>query len=96
MTRGYFGPMTNQPRPPHGLSRLCTKVGCVAPATATLIFEYSNSTAWLEDLAPERDPSGYDLCTGHAERLSVPRGWDRVDRRSSTPPLFVARGAAAS
>lgn len=78
------------------VERYCSKVGCTTTATSTLLFEYANSTAWLHDLTPESEPSGYDLCTAHAERMSVPRGWDRVDRRSSTPPLFVARGAAAS
>lgn len=65
-------------------------------ATASLCFEYVNSSAWLVDLTPEPDPHHYDLCAAHAERFSVPVGWDRIDRRSSNPPLFVARSSAAS
>ena len=71
--------------------RRCTRAGCSATAVCTLTFEYDARTAWLGDLSEEPLPSGYDLCLEHAERTSVPLGWDRVDRRSSTPPLFVAR-----
>jgi hypothetical protein len=45
--------------------------------------------AWLDDLAYEVDPNQYDLCPAHAERLSVPQGWARTDRRASAVrPLF--------
>ena len=71
--------------------RLCSKSGCSAPAVCTLSFDYSSSTAWLSDLLPARTPGQYDLCSAHAERFSVPMGWERFDRRSSTPPLFIAR-----
>lgn len=73
------------------IRRRCVKAGCAGPATSTLTFEYASGTAWLSDLFVEPSPVAYDLCARHAERFSVPRGWDRVDRRSSTPPLFVAR-----
>ena len=73
------------------MTRRCKKTGCPAPATATLSFEYGSRTAWLGDLTPDPVPAHYDLCAEHAERFSVPRGWDRVDRRSSTPPLHVLR-----
>ena len=71
--------------------RHCAKAGCSAPAVCTLTYEYGARTAWLSDLTEERTASAYDLCAVHAERMSVPLGWDRVDRRSSTPPLFVTR-----
>lgn len=71
--------------------RRCAKSGCTATAVTTLTFEYESRTAWLSDLCPEPLASAYDLCAAHAERFTVPRGWDRVDRRTSTPPLFVAR-----
>jgi hypothetical protein len=64
-------------------------------ASSTLTFEYGSRTAWLSDLAAEPTSPGYDLCAAHAERFTVPRGWDRVDRRSSTLPLFVARRVEA-
>ena len=32
----------------------------------------------LGPLAPFHEPHSYDLCEAHAERLSVPRGWEVV------------------
>jgi len=48
---------------------------------ATLTYAYAESTAVLGPLAPYAEPHSYDLCTVHADRLSVPRGWEvvRVD-----------------
>jgi hypothetical protein len=54
-----------------------------------MTYGYASRTAWLDDLADDTDPNGYDLCPAHAERLSVPFGWDRVDRRATAVrPLF--------
>ena len=39
---------------------------------------YSDSTAVLGPLATFAEPHCYDLCTAHAERLTVPRGWEVV------------------
>jgi len=55
--------------------RLCSKVACAREAVATLTFDYDGQTAALGPLAPGRDPHAHDLCTAHAERLSVPAGW---------------------
>jgi hypothetical protein len=46
---------------------------------------------WLDALTGERDPHCYDLCDRHAERLSVPNGWQLEDRRQ---PLRLAEFAA--
>ena len=48
-----------------------------------MFYDYDASTAWIEPLAGEAHPAGYDLCAAHAERLSVPQGWTRADRRPS-------------
>lgn len=45
---------------------------------ATLTYVYSDSTAVLGPLATQAEPHTYDLCTDHAESLTVPRGWDVV------------------
>ncbi len=45
---------------------------------ATLTYVYSDSTAVLGPLATHAEPHTYDLCAHHAERLTVPRGWDVV------------------
>lgn len=73
--RGYGEPVT----------RLCARPDCSEPATATLTFGYRERTAWLDDLAGEPLPSSWDLCTRHADRLSVPLGWARDDRRAAHP-----------
>jgi hypothetical protein len=39
---------------------------------------YRDSTAVLGPLAAYVEPHCYDLCATHAERLTVPRGWDVV------------------
>lgn len=48
---------------------------------ATLSFQYARSTAWLDELTPEREPHCYDLCDVHARRLTPPSGWRLEDRR---------------
>ncbi len=63
--------------------RLCTRTGCSERAEVTLTYDYSQSHAWIETLSAERDPHTYDMCTRHAERLSVPTGWHLDDRRGS-------------
>lgn len=55
--------------------RLCSKVGCVLDAVATLTSVYDDATAVLGPLAFRPEPHSYDLCARHAERLSVPQGW---------------------
>ncbi|GAA4373920.1 hypothetical protein GCM10023166_25120 [Paeniglutamicibacter cryotolerans] len=43
---------------------------------ATLTYVYADSTAVLGPLATYAEPHCYDLCDIHAERLTVPRGWN--------------------
>ncbi|GAB4099067.1 DUF3499 domain-containing protein [Sinomonas halotolerans] len=43
---------------------------------ATLTYVYADSTAVLGPLATFAEPHSYDLCAMHAERLTVPRGWE--------------------
>ncbi len=39
---------------------------------------YADQTAVLGPLATYAEPHAYDLCEFHAERLSVPRGWEVI------------------
>ncbi len=64
--------------------RSCSRTGCRWPAAASLSFRYSSRQVWLVDLA-DPDPALYDLCPHHADTLIVPKGWDRVDQRTTTP-----------
>lgn len=45
---------------------------------ATLTYVYSDSTAVVGPLATQAEPHSYDLCTGHAHRLTAPLGWEVV------------------
>ncbi len=45
---------------------------------ATLTYVYADSTAVLGPLATYAEPHSYDLCAPHAEKLTVPLGWEVV------------------
>ncbi|HRW19564.1 MAG TPA: DUF3499 domain-containing protein [Dermatophilaceae bacterium] len=67
--------------------RQCSKTGCARPAVATLTYVYADQTAVLGPLATAAEPHTYDLCVGHAERLTAPRGWEVVRLTfDPTPP----------
>ena len=74
------------------MTRVCARPGCGDTAAATFVYDYVARTTWLAPLAGERHPMAYDLCGGHADSFTVPRGWQLVDRR--TPMSFD--GALAS
>jgi hypothetical protein len=59
-------------------ARQCTRATCAQAAVATLTYVYADSTAVLGPLATHAEPHSYDLCATHAEKLTVPRGWDVV------------------
>lgn len=60
------------------MTRTCSKVACTREAIATLTYDYADSMAVLGPLSIDADPSGYDLCQAHADRLSVPNGWQVI------------------
>lgn len=43
-----------------------------------MTFVYADSTAVLGPLAIAAEPGSYDLCAVHAERTSVPMGWEVI------------------
>jgi hypothetical protein len=47
-------------------------------ATMTLTYIYAESTAVVGPLATFSEPHAYDLCEIHAERLTVPNGWEVI------------------
>ena len=59
-------------------SRPCSKVACREHAIATLTYDYADSMAALGPLSFRAEPHSYDLCARHADRLSVPLGWQVV------------------
>ena len=44
----------------------------------TFTYVYADQTAVLGPLATYAEPHAYDLCEIHAQRLSVPRGWEVI------------------
>jgi hypothetical protein len=60
---------------------------------ATLSYDYSNRDVWLDPLAVEDDPAHHDLCERHAERVTVPHGWELHDRRAPAALLWQARAS---
>jgi len=58
--------------------RPCSKVACNNDAIHTLTYVYADSMAVLGPLSYKAEPHSYDLCERHAERLSVPQGWQVV------------------
>ena len=78
------------------MRRSCARPACGGLATATLSYDYANATVWLEALAAEAHPMVHDLCDRHAARLSVPQGWELVDRRAvATLPADFDRALAS-
>lgn len=58
--------------------RACSRPGCPRNAAATLTYDYPDSMVVIGPLSPRREPNGYDLCVEHAERMSLPKGWQVV------------------
>lgn len=52
---------------------------------ATLTYVYSDSTAVVGPLATVREPHTWDLCLGHASRITAPRGWELMRHAAPLP-----------
>lgn len=52
---------------------------------ATLTYVYADSTAVVGPLATVREPHSWDLCLGHASRITAPRGWELVRHAGPLP-----------
>jgi hypothetical protein len=78
------------------ISRQCSKTPCGQAAFATLTYVYAEQTAVLGPLATYAEPHSYDLCDGHAQRLTAPRGWDivRLQMGEEPPDDLVALAEA--
>lgn len=62
--------------------------GCDRPAVARLSYDPITCSVWLDDVA-ERVGRNQEICALHADRLTVPRGWDMADRRADQAPMFA-------
>jgi hypothetical protein len=59
-------------------NRRCSRPACKQLAVHTLTYVYRDSTAVLGPLAAYVEPHCYDLCAAHADRMTVPIGWEVV------------------
>ena len=59
--------------------RFCARPTCSRHAVATMSYNQASRVVFLGPLSAERDPSLYDLCRFHVDRLTPPTGWT-VDR----------------
>ena len=66
---------------------ICARPGCGEVATTRLFFDSASATVMLDPKVSEWGSSGV-LCTRHADRLTIPKGWTLDDRRISAPRLF--------
>jgi hypothetical protein len=76
-------------------SASCSRPACSGKPAAWLAYDYGARCAWIDDHvegAPDRS-SRWPLCERHADTLQVPKGWSRVDRRSSALGAERADGA---
>lgn len=74
------------------MPRICARPTCDVAATATMTYGYAARTVWVDDLIPEAYPESYDLCSRHADRLTVPQGWVLTDRRTLLRLPFAGMG----
>lgn len=68
------------------IQRRCSKPSCSTSAIATLTYVYADCTAVLGPLSTAPEPHCYDLCAPHAERLTVPLGWEVLRLEIGTEP----------
>lgn len=71
----------------------CTRPDCSRPATATISYRYDERSVWLGPL--DATGSRLHLCGAHAERFSVPLGWELTDLRAAVLPFSPLDEAVA-
>ena len=59
-------------------SRECSRAQCSNPAVATMTFSYQQARAVLGGLSAQPISGALDLCAEHAEKVTVPVGWEMV------------------
>ena len=72
---GFRSPTAPATRSHESPDRQCARPTCSRQAVATMSYDQSTCTVYLGGLAPEREPSYYDMCRFHVDRLTPPTGW---------------------
>lgn len=72
----------------------CRRPGCGREAEVCISYDAVACQVWLDpiSMAPA---GGQPLCADHAQRLSAPRGWVVLDRRTSQSALVTGAGTSA-
>lgn len=73
----------------------CGRIGCVRPAVGVLLIAAQEQRAWLVGLGHDEASEGVPLCHEHADRISVPLGWQIEDARTPVAPRRRRRRAAS-
>jgi len=60
---------------------------------ATAALRYRERVLWIGDLVPQRDPNLLDLCVAHADAITAPYRWRRLDERTTAPLLAPVASA---
>ncbi|WIK64768.1 DUF3499 domain-containing protein [Gleimia hominis] len=66
--------------------RVCSRPTCREAAVASLTYDYSEATAVLGPLPPNREPHAYELCEKHAHNFTAPRGWQVIRLETNFEP----------
>lgn len=74
--------------------RGCAKTGCDEPASASIGLRYGDRVVVVGDLTPRLDPNLLELCTRHADMLTMPRGWIAQDRRGRAAEGIATTGGS--
>jgi hypothetical protein len=72
----------------------CERTGCGRPGAAALALDPRRFVVWLGDLEGSA-ASATVLCSAHADTLTAPRGWERLDVRDA-PRLFAVPSSPAA
>jgi hypothetical protein len=67
-------------------SVICGRVGCAEPAVSVLLIAPQDQQAWLVGPDHEAARDGVPLCAAHADRVTVPFGWQLRDDRPVAKP----------
>src|SRR3954452_5263419 len=71
----------------------CARPGCTAAPVAVLTYDYSERTAWLDDVGGSPLGTTWLLCITHAEGLRVPVVWSLDDRRAEVIAIHATRAS---
>lgn len=77
------------------MDRHCVRTSCHDVATVTVTYDYGARRVWIVDRIPQHvGAAAFDVCEACADRVTAPRGWDLIDRRSLQRPLPLQRAAS--